>query len=1765
MAITAAPSSGNQLAIASNDLVYTSANSGATFAPTGLGQNNNPFIYIPFDGSVTDVMGNATVTTTGSIAYVAGKVGTNALSLSANTAGGTASNYINLVTASPLSSFTASGWFNMQSFSATQSQYIFSGNGSALSFSVSTTGVCQFASLGVSITTSFTISANTWYQFTVVFQSAGLCSLYINGSLIGQATGTAVTTGANMRLGAISDYTIYGGFAGYLDDFRLYNYAVTNPSGAALINPIVGPIMPYVYLTFDGSTTTDLMGNSTVTATGSPGFVAGQVGSNAINFANTAGVAATRYVTGTWSGATNFTISLWLNYQTAPLSTTQVAMSLRSSGTPLFDIGHNTSGGFVQFYYGAGIVQFMSLGTLSINTWYRVTFVYQQGGTSSAYLNEQLITSLANSPALQVSPTTFELGSRLTGALAFNGYIDDFRIYNGAFMPSQLSPVLYSPSFSTGSPNIYLPFENGSVQDVMGYSAVSARGTMNFVPGVVGLTALNLVNPAGGTVVNYLRGSWAGSPNFTVSFWFNAQSLGASTNQVIFVAYSGAYAVYINTSNQIMYYLPSGGTALNAITGPVISINTWYYVTAIFQTNGTCSLYVNNSLAGTYTNTGGVGSYTTTAFGIATYDALVVSAFNGYIDDFKLYNCVVPFHALGPMNYTQAAINNTGNYQVVAAANGGVYTSANSGSSWSQATTSPQVVAAVNTVGGQVITPQLTNLAANTWTQNGVNWVASASSVFSVLYAYGAFNNYVGSSGTYSWGSLNNTYSSTTPFACTSGVSTTILGVGATVGEWLQIQTSVPLVIQSYSYTCGGAVNIPQKYYIVGSNDGSAWYPIQYASMTTNPFTANFQVASTYITVNQSGTQTITGAQTGSGSFTTYTTTTNAYTYFRILATNVFGAGTLFEFGELYINFITPPTPLYVAPSATLIANQSLSAINVMPQQTGLTGSATTIWTTNGISWVASSSSNLGAAFVAYYAFNGTSASSGFNFASASAYNTGSGAYTGSNSTTVVGITPAVTGEWLQIQSSVPLVLTSYTYGSANWLGLPKTGYWVGSNDGTTWYPLQSWSMTTNPLNSAWATCSTYVTMNYTGTQTIIGNVAGSGTFTSYSYTTQAYQYFRMIGQTLYVGDAYYEMSELYLNFTAYTPALLQSLTMSPTGQYMALTGAGAVAPQLTGLVANTWTVNGVTWTASESSFTDAVSISPFAFNNNVGTASQTCWKSALSKYSTSTGAYTASVSTTILGGIGPISGEWIQIQSSVPLILQSYTFGCATFTRIPRIYYVVGSLDGSNWYPVQYCNITTTPFTADSQLFSNYVMVNTTGIQPIIAGQTGSITTTSYSTSIQPFIYFRLITTNIQASNDFGLVSLSEWYMNFQSGPTFYSTDYGSNWTRTLSAATVPNANMLAISGNGQYSLQGYGQIVTVVSNTFAGYSSGSYTTPTFSPALSAAVGPVINAAISATGQYMVVLIQSTTNNVYYSTNYGVSFTGLTVGSSPMVSCAISADGSYITVSSATQVYTLNWNTQGFAVTIGSQAGVVNQGQNAIAIGNQAGVTNQSAGSIILNSSGSAVNSYFPGFFVSPIALAGSSVSGSFAVLGYGSDNQVVQSSSFFIGANGNVGIGTTNPGYSLDVVGTARISGAVIIPYVLWHFNWSSFQYVGIVGSSGMVNSINNTNIAGTYINTPSPGQFTVPYSGLYLCTFDATSTVDARSIVLLRINGLYYNPYATSLGNYAQMTYTDVVYLTAGQVVDWYCSLGGVQYTNVLIAGNGSGKGISFTLIR
>jgi hypothetical protein len=189
-------------------------------------------------------------------------------------------------------------------------------------------------------------------------------------------------------------------------------------------------------------------------------------------------------------------------------------------------------------------------------------------------------------------------------------------------------------------PYVYMPFNN-SLADVQGNSTITlGPSPISYVPGPNGDYALNLTNSAAGTAEDYIRGTWAGSPNFTISMWVNIKSHGGS--QQVFSAYGGNLVLVL--ADGAMYWtLPSGGV-ITEMASPSLLVNTWYHFVCIFQTDGLCSMYLNGQLAASITNVGGLGSQTTTRFSLGGMDHPTWPgyAFNGYIDELRIYNSAIP-------------------------------------------------------------------------------------------------------------------------------------------------------------------------------------------------------------------------------------------------------------------------------------------------------------------------------------------------------------------------------------------------------------------------------------------------------------------------------------------------------------------------------------------------------------------------------------------------------------------------------------------------------------------------------------------------------------------------------------------------------------------------------------------------------------------------------------------------------------------------------------------------------------------------------------------------------------------------------------------------------------------------------------------------------------------------------------------------------------------------------------------------------------------
>jgi hypothetical protein len=263
--------------------------------------------------------------------------------------------------------------------------------------------------------------------------------------------------------------------------------------------------------------------------------------------------------------------------------------------------------------------------------------------------------------------------SNLSTDPSFNGFIDDFRVYNRTLTADDVG-ILYNSAngFQNTSTNMkqistynivdpsclsmYLPFENDYYDYQGGYQIntstyyINNNANTSFTSSLyaVGSASLNLSANGYLNVNQYVNQNLINDIPFgTISVWVFLKSYGAytitskqrngvNTYAVLSIGYSvttgGAYAA--GTAGYIYWH--GSNTTASAASASSISLNVWHLITVNFDASG-CSIYVDGSF-NKFTSGDYSIPYDTTAdscyigywSGGGTY-------FNGYIDDFRLY------------------------------------------------------------------------------------------------------------------------------------------------------------------------------------------------------------------------------------------------------------------------------------------------------------------------------------------------------------------------------------------------------------------------------------------------------------------------------------------------------------------------------------------------------------------------------------------------------------------------------------------------------------------------------------------------------------------------------------------------------------------------------------------------------------------------------------------------------------------------------------------------------------------------------------------------------------------------------------------------------------------------------------------------------------------------------------------------------------------------------------------------------------------------
>lgn len=323
--------------------------------------------------------------------------------------------------------------------------------------------------------------------------------------------------------------------------------------------------------------------------------------------------------------------------------------------------------------------------------------------------------------------------------------------------------------------------------------------------------------------------------------------------------------------------------------------------------------------------------------------------------------------------------------------------------------------------------------------------------------------------------------------------------------------------------------------------------------------------------------------------------------------------------------------------------------------------------------YIASASTEANAtANATFNAFNAFDYNVSTNFGSKPNYVAGAYPNDGSSVTIINSPSSTYYGEWIQLQLQVPIVLYQFhmtpQYDTIN--NLPKNFVILGSNDGSTWTRIQSYS---NSTYSIWP----------------------NKTFFSITSPSTAYSYYRMAVNAL-VGSLstntglriaewrLYESNSIGQLDSLASRASLLDASISNQDSRLSQLLTETTYP-LVALTAND--SNGYIASASSESNSSLLAFNAFnLLDNDYAAVANNAWVCASYLYNSTTGAYIGSKSTNV-DGVSQV-GEWLQIQLPISIVLKSFILtprrDTSTFNKQSPVNFIIAaSNNGSTWTSV--------------------------------------------------------------------------------------------------------------------------------------------------------------------------------------------------------------------------------------------------------------------------------------------------------------------------------------------------------------------------------------------------------------------------------------------------------------------------------------------------
>ena len=512
--------------------------------------------------------------------------------------------------------FTVEYWLYTNSFNSTGNVFDGRDAGSGNSFITNTNTSGQHRLWypgGYRITSTTTMSANSWYHIAIV-RNSGVVKMYIDGVAESQTWSTTTNfTGQTVTLGTEVDGAS-SPFHGYISNVRIVvGTAVYTSNGTAptSISTAVANTQLLLNMTnakvFDASQFQKLMsfGGNNVAASSTQQHL----GENTIYFDGSGDYIVMR---NPLSGTEDFTMEGWI-YQTASGTYDGYFSTCEASGA---------DGGIVvakdKFFvtHGGGSSQ-IGFSSIENNAWYHIV-LQRSNNLFSLYLNGALVSTV--SPTVSLTGDYLRLASRYidNATYALTGHIHDFRISKGlARYPYIAEPVTLTTSTSardgvsvTASNTKLLTGHAATIVDGSSVGAtISNNGTVTVESTVVPKSGMKAVSFNGSNqwlhtpadITNYRVGT--GQFMIEAYIYVKADSQGA----VFYFDNSGTDVLgvfYYPTYDSIGVY-DAGWLTGNSNTYPNkenIRLYKWYHI-ALCRDASHMRLFVNGKMHYKATNT----------------------------------------------------------------------------------------------------------------------------------------------------------------------------------------------------------------------------------------------------------------------------------------------------------------------------------------------------------------------------------------------------------------------------------------------------------------------------------------------------------------------------------------------------------------------------------------------------------------------------------------------------------------------------------------------------------------------------------------------------------------------------------------------------------------------------------------------------------------------------------------------------------------------------------------------------------------------------------------------------------------------------------------------------------------------------------------------------------------------------------------------------------------------------------------------------------